>query len=71
MIKDSLDLNECSRRFKIPKPTLKRHLMKRNKHANETCITKALLFIRKYGIILLQLPGRTTHRLQPLDIIFF
>lgn len=28
-------------------------------------------FARENGIILLQLPGHTTHRLQPLDVAFF
>lgn len=31
----------------------------------------AVLLARENGIILLQLPGHTTHRLQPLDVSFF
>lgn len=27
--------------------------------------------VRENGIILMQLPGHTTHRLQPLDVSFF
>lgn len=32
---------------------------------------EALLLAREHGVILLQLPGHTTHRLQPLDVAFF
>ena len=40
-------------------------------HASHTKNVEALNMARENGVILLALPGHTTHRLQPLDVTFF
>ncbi|XP_076393205.1 uncharacterized protein LOC143265371 [Megachile rotundata] len=40
-------------------------------HTTHSTNLQACEFARKNGIVLLQLPGHTTDRLQPLDIAFF
>jgi hypothetical protein len=40
-------------------------------HSTRTKNTEALLLARDDGIIMLSLPGHTTHRLQPLGVAFF
>lgn len=35
-----MGLNECSRRFGIPEPTLRRHLLKKIKHSNDADVNK-------------------------------
>lgn len=40
-------------------------------HASHTKNAEALTMARENGVIMLALPGHTTHRLQPLDVTFF
>ena len=40
-------------------------------HSSHTKNVQALDLARENGVILLALPGHTTHRLQPLDVTFF
>lgn len=40
-------------------------------HSTHSQNLEALLFARDNGIIMLQLPSHTTHRMQPLDVAFF
>lgn len=40
-------------------------------HTTHSKNLKALELARDNGVIMLQLPGHTTHRLQPLDVAFF
>lgn len=40
-------------------------------HITHSKNLRALELARDHGVILLQLPGHTTHKLQPLDVSFF
>jgi hypothetical protein len=40
-------------------------------HSSHTKNAEALEMARENGVILLALPGHTTHKLQPLDVAFF
>lgn len=40
-------------------------------HATHSKNLEAVEYARENGIVMLQLPGHTTHRLQPLDVAFF
>jgi hypothetical protein len=40
-------------------------------HTTHSKNIKAIVLAKENGVILLQLPGHTTHRLQPLDVGFF
>ena len=49
----------------------KKHILLLDGHTSHTKSLQALELAQANGIILLQLPGHTTHRLQPLDIGVF
>lgn len=56
----------------VVKPTPeKKVLLLLDGHTTHTKNLEALMLARNNGIIILQLPGHTTHRLQPLDVSFF
>nr|CAI5830715.1 unnamed protein product [Callosobruchus analis] len=40
-------------------------------HTTHSKNLNAILLAREHGVVLLQLPGRTTNRLQPLDVSLF
>jgi len=45
-------------------------LVRLNGHSTHTQNTEALQLARDSGAIMVSLPGRTTYRLQPLDVAF-
>ncbi|KAJ8960694.1 hypothetical protein NQ317_009537 [Molorchus minor] len=49
----------------------KRWLLLLDGHTTHSKNLEALILARTHGVVLLQLPGHTTHRLQPLDVSFF
>lgn len=54
------------------KPTLdNKVLLLLDGHSTHSKNLEALTLAKTNGIIMLQLPGHTTHRLQPLDVSFF
>ncbi|XP_046973826.1 MFS-type transporter clz9-like [Vanessa cardui] len=58
--------------IKIVKPTLENKvLLLLDGHTTHSKNFEALCLARDNGIILLQLPGHTTNRIQPLDVSFF
>lgn len=58
--------------IKIVKPTLdNKVLLLMYGHTTHSKNLEALCLAKENGIILLQLPGHTTNRIQPLDVSFF
>lgn len=58
--------------IEIVKPTIdKKVILVLDGHTTHSKNLEAIVMAREYGVIMLQLPGHTTHRLQPLDKSFF
>lgn len=58
--------------IKFVKPNINQKvLLLLDGHSTHTKNIDALQIARENGIIMLSLPGHTTHRLQPLDVAFF
>lgn len=58
---------QCYVKFSVNEPVL----LLLDEHTTHSTNLEALLYAKENGIIILQLPGHTTHRLPPIDVAFF